>query len=183
MQGETKKTADPKARLRLLAESERPSFELLRKCDAVAKSGMVKEWPIDCWAAAKKRVRTIRWPGKGCKRKVLGIFRGGCSDDRLTRTGRTRPTGLMGSQKTKARVEKEVAPLLEGSGAKYWQRPTFARPIDALSSGLRRFTSVFGMGTGGTTALISPEGCSRRESPPDAPGEGGGWEISEWAGF
>src|SRR5687767_1776612 len=59
--------------------------------------------------------------------------------------------------------KKEVAPLLEGSGAKYWQRPTFARPIDALSSGLRRFTSVFGMGTGGTTALISPEGCSRRD--------------------
>ena len=39
-----------------------------------------------------------------------------------------------------------------------WQRPTFAHPFDALSSGLQRFTSVFEMGTGGTTARGSPEG-------------------------
>ena len=39
----------------------------------------------------------------------------------------------------------------------YWQRPTLAQPIDALPSGLQRFTSVFGMGTGGATALGSPE--------------------------
>ena len=38
-----------------------------------------------------------------------------------------------------------------------WRRPTFAQPIEALSSGLQRFTSVFGMGTGGSTALLSPE--------------------------
>ena len=42
-------------------------------------------------------------------------------------------------------------------GRNYWQRPTFAQPIEALSSGLQRFTSVFGMGTGGATALLSPE--------------------------
>ena len=44
------------------------------------------------------------------------------------------------------------------SGRRYWRRPTFAQPIEALSSGLQRFTSVFGMGTGGSTALGSPEG-------------------------
>jgi hypothetical protein len=39
------------------------------------------------------------------------------------------------------------------TGSELWRRPTFARPRDALSLGLQRFTSVFGMGTGGTTAL------------------------------
>ena len=38
-----------------------------------------------------------------------------------------------------------------------WQCPTLAQPIDALPLGLQRFTSVFGMGTGGATALGSPE--------------------------
>ena len=39
----------------------------------------------------------------------------------------------------------------------FWQRPTLAQPRGALPSGLQRFTSVFGMGTGGSTALGSPE--------------------------
>ena len=47
--------------------------------------------------------------------------------------------------------------LFPREGANYWRRPTFAQPIEALSSGLQRFTSVFGMGPGGTTALESPE--------------------------
>jgi len=38
-------------------------------------------------------------------------------------------------------------------GAQFWRRPTLAQPIVALPSGLQRFTSVFGMGTGGATAL------------------------------
>ena len=41
--------------------------------------------------------------------------------------------------------------------AGFWRCPTLARPIVARPSGLQRFTSVFGMGTGGSTALISPE--------------------------
>ena len=41
-----------------------------------------------------------------------------------------------------------------------WQRPTFARPFAALSSAQQCFTSVFGMGTGGSTALWSPESRS-----------------------
>ena len=41
--------------------------------------------------------------------------------------------------------------------AGFWRRPTLARPVAALPSGLQRFTSVFGMGTGGATALLSPE--------------------------
>src|SRR5205814_8463696 len=42
-------------------------------------------------------------------------------------------------------------------GFLFWRRPTLARPIAVLPSGLQRFTAVFGMGTGGTTALLSPE--------------------------
>ena len=43
-------------------------------------------------------------------------------------------------------------------GAYTWRRPTFTRPIVSLSSAQRRFTSGFGMGPGGSTALWSPEG-------------------------
>jgi hypothetical protein len=42
-------------------------------------------------------------------------------------------------------------------GTLFWRRPTLARPIAVLPSGLQRFTAVFGMGTGGATALGSPE--------------------------
>src|SRR5437899_9539280 len=42
-------------------------------------------------------------------------------------------------------------------GALFWRRPTLARPVAVLPSGLQRFTAVFGMGTGGATALLSPE--------------------------
>ena len=42
-------------------------------------------------------------------------------------------------------------------GILLWRRPTLARPVAVLPSGLQRFTSVFGMGTGGATALVSPE--------------------------
>src|SRR2546423_1290072 len=42
-------------------------------------------------------------------------------------------------------------------GVLFWRRPTLAQPIVALPSGLQRFTSVFGMGTGGATALLSPD--------------------------
>ena len=38
------------------------------------------------------------------------------------------------------------------TGFLFWRRPTLARPIAVLPSGLQRFTAVFGMGTGGTTA-------------------------------
>src|SRR5437763_10871815 len=42
-------------------------------------------------------------------------------------------------------------------GFQFWRRPTLARPVAVLPSGLQRFTSVFGMGTGGAAALGSPE--------------------------
>ena len=48
----------------------------------------------------------------------------------------------------------------------FWQRPTLAQPRDALPSGLQRFTSVFGMGTGGSTALGSPEHDPRAQRGP-----------------
>jgi hypothetical protein len=46
---------------------------------------------------------------------------------------------------------------INSPGTLFWRRPTLARPVAVLPLGLQRFTSVFGMGTGGTTALLSPE--------------------------
>ena len=37
-----------------------------------------------------------------------------------------------------------------------WQFPTLAWGVPTLPSALRRFTSEFGMGSGGTTALLPP---------------------------
>ena len=48
----------------------------------------------------------------------------------------------------------------EARGDLIWQRPTFAGPIAQLSSAQQRFTSVFGMGTGGTTVPWSPDVAS-----------------------
>jgi hypothetical protein len=47
--------------------------------------------------------------------------------------------------------------MINSPGFLFWRRPTLARPVAVLPSGLQRFTSVFGMGTGGATALGSPE--------------------------
>ncbi len=66
-------------------------------------------------------------------------------------------------------------------GIRFWRRPTLARPIAVLPSGLQRFTAVFGMGTGGATALLSPVaragpancGASHRERPTRISGDGG----------
>jgi hypothetical protein len=52
---------------------------------------------------------------------------------------------------------KTKNPTGKPAGFLLWRRPTLARPIAVLPSGLQRFTSVFGMGTGGATALLSPE--------------------------
>jgi hypothetical protein len=48
-------------------------------------------------------------------------------------------------------------------GGLNWQRPTFAGPIAQLSSAQQRFTSVFGMGTGGATVPWSPDYNSQPE--------------------
>ena len=53
--------------------------------------------------------------------------------------------------------KKAKCPMRSSPGILFWRRPTLARPIAVLPSGLQRFTSVFGMGTGGATALLSPE--------------------------
>src|SRR5262245_12021808 len=49
--------------------------------------------------------------------------------------------------------------MINSPGFLFWRRPTLARPVAVLPSGLQRFTSVFGMGTGGATTLLSPEFC------------------------
>jgi hypothetical protein len=53
--------------------------------------------------------------------------------------------------------ESEMPDEINSPGILFWRRPTLARPVAVLPSGLQRFTAVFGMGTGGTTALLSPE--------------------------
>jgi hypothetical protein len=62
--------------------------------------------------------------------------------------------------KTCAVAKKEPGPkhLHAWSRAYTWRRPTLTRPIVSLPLALRRFTSGFGMGPGGSTALWSPEG-------------------------
>src|SRR4051794_9477784 len=57
-----------------------------------------------------------------------------------------------------ARGQSKRPDEINSPGLLFWRRPTLAQPIVALPSGLQRFTSVFGMGTGGATALLSPEG-------------------------
>src|SRR5258705_3060675 len=58
---------------------------------------------------------------------------------------------------SRRRQNKTPSTSRDTLGALFWRRPTLARPIAVLPSGLQRFTSVFGMGTGGATALLSPE--------------------------
>ena len=54
--------------------------------------------------------------------------------------------------------KKEPRCRVNYNGANTWQRPTLTGPIVPLPSALRRFTSGFGMGPGGSTSLWSPEG-------------------------
>ena len=53
--------------------------------------------------------------------------------------------------------KKEPRCRVNYNGANTWQRPTLTGPIVPLPSALRRFTSGFGMGPGGSNALWSPE--------------------------
>src|SRR5438552_3011504 len=74
------------------------------------------------------------------------------------------------------------------AGFLFWRRPTLTRPIAVLPSGLQRFTSVFGMGTGGATALLSPEPRSayaarlwwRRFAPRDVGSGGSPNRLGDW---
>ena len=54
--------------------------------------------------------------------------------------------------------KKKPRPFFRMDGAYTWRRPTLTGPIVPLPSALQRFTSGFGMGPGGSTALWSPEG-------------------------
>ena len=56
-------------------------------------------------------------------------------------------------------VEKTKAPYFRTGLLSFfdaWQFPTLAWGDPTLPSALRRFTSEFGMGSGGTTALVPP---------------------------
>ncbi len=56
------------------------------------------------------------------------------------------------------RAKKEPGPSVGWIRANTWRRPTLTGPIVPLPLALRRFTSGFGMGPGGSTSLWSPEG-------------------------
>ena len=56
-----------------------------------------------------------------------------------------------------SKAKKEPGPSVSWSRANTWRRPTLTGPIVPLPSALRRFTSGFGMGPGGSNALWSPE--------------------------
>jgi hypothetical protein len=67
-------------------------------------------------------------------------------------------TGTRGACAPGDEMQKHKNPdEINSPGFLFWRRPTLARPIAVLPSGLQRFTAVFGMGTGGATALMSPE--------------------------
>ncbi len=57
-----------------------------------------------------------------------------------------------------SRAKKEPRTFFRRCGAYTWRRPTLTGPIVPLPLALQRFTSGFGMGPGGSTALWSPEG-------------------------
>ena len=72
-----------------------------------------------------------------------------------TEVKRCSPDGSasIGCARVGRRQNLRPASWKQGAGHKFWRRPTLAQAIQALPSGLQRFTSVFGMGTGGATAL------------------------------
>ncbi len=55
------------------------------------------------------------------------------------------------------REEQKKAETHVSALIKNWRLPTLAEAIQPLPSAMQRFTTVFGMGTGGTTALLPPE--------------------------
>jgi hypothetical protein len=65
-----------------------------------------------------------------------------------------------GGQASRVVRQKLKTPNGKPAGFLLWRRPTLARPVAVLPSGLQCFTSVFGMGTGGATTLLSPEFCA-----------------------
>ena len=57
-----------------------------------------------------------------------------------------------------------------GCRANTWRRPTLTGPVVPIPSALQRFTSGFGMGPGGSTALWPPEGGPGRRFLDSGPG-------------
>jgi len=57
-----------------------------------------------------------------------------------------------------------------GYRANTWRRPTLTGPVVPIPSALQRFTSGFGMGPGGSTALWPPEGGPGRRFLDSGPG-------------
>ena len=68
-----------------------------------------------------------------------------------------RPSFLRPAAPPRAQKRSPVRSF-DWTGLYTWRRPTLTGPIVPLPSALRRFTSGFGMGPGGSTALWPPEG-------------------------
>ena len=61
-------------------------------------------------------------------------------------------TGAFNHSATSPKVRSDLDAIVKSPLATTY----FPTPLSAVSSALRRFTSVFGMGTGGSIALLSP---------------------------
>jgi hypothetical protein len=136
-----------------------------------AQEGSAAPSPPDMGATPPHKSRTTRPPA----RRAYGSERGRPSNPTQQRPSRKMvvlvrsPRPLPARRPTRRRVgstsqrlrrphpprhqqKKKPGALFPRHRAQLWQRPTLAQPIDALPSALQRFTSVFGMGTGGATA-------------------------------
>jgi hypothetical protein len=76
--------------------------------------------------------------------------------------------GFCGGQSVPLGERKRPRQLVSYRGACIWRFPTLPRLKSAVPSAVRGLTAVFGMGTGGTLALLSPKvgdsissGCSQ----------------------
>ena len=99
---------------------------------------------------SRRETLAVRWPCVGSANESKSMNK--------IRQGTLLENSMSCSRAYHDLINKKMPRLLfPRDGANYWRRPTFAQPIEALSSGLQRLTSVFGMGTGGATALGSPE--------------------------
>jgi hypothetical protein len=101
--------------------------------------------------AARITTRERRWKDVGRTRGRRGRMQ----------TGRGRmQAGCRPPHQHTAHTDKKRArhPHCCGCRANTWRRPTLTGPVVPIPSALQRFTSGFGMGPGGSTALWPPEG-------------------------
>ena len=111
--------------------------------------------------------RHFRFSGPGVFAPCLFVFPSPPLSPGSAKRSLLRPSFLRPAAPPRAQKRSPVRSF-DWTGLYTWRRPTLTGPIVPLPSALRRFTSGFGMGPGGYTALWSPEGgpvlCQGRDS-------------------